>query len=96
LQVDKYLVFASSLEESQGMMSEERPDPPEEPHWATEWSSQRLTAEEKDVFEDVIADLYDWIALSIDSCSATVQDHCRALPPVIQKGSTASQPSNLV
>lgn len=77
-------------------MSDENPSPPEESHWATEWSSRRLTAEEKNVFEDLIADLYDWVALSVDSCYAAVQEHCRSLPPVIQKGSTSSYLSNLL
>ncbi|KAI0120980.1 hypothetical protein BJ170DRAFT_645821 [Xylariales sp. AK1849] len=60
------------------------PDPVEESHWTTDWSARGLTAEERDHFEDIVADLYDWLALSIDSCFAAVKQHCVSLPSGIQ------------
>jgi hypothetical protein len=71
-------------------MSIEPSEAPEESHWTTEWSAQSLTEEEMDAFEDVIADLYDWIVLSVDSCYAAVKRHCSSLPVCIKKGNWLS------
>jgi hypothetical protein len=54
--------------------------------WATDWSSQELTAPEKNDFENVIADLYDWIAQSDDSCEAGAKHQVENPPRTVTPG----------
>lgn len=54
---------------------------PESENWAADWSAIHLTAKEKDSFEDVIANLYDWIALSDESCYLEAKKQCDSLAP---------------
>ncbi|KAK9791658.1 hypothetical protein SCARD494_07447 [Seiridium cardinale] len=52
----------------------------EESHWTTDWSARELTPAECNDFENTIADLYDWVALSVDACEAVVKRQLNTPP----------------
>ncbi|KAI1866691.1 uncharacterized protein JN550_007544 [Neoarthrinium moseri] len=54
-------------------------------HWTTDWSARSLTPEEKDDFENLIADLYDWVVLSVDSCYDAVRENSATHPPSVDR-----------
>lgn len=57
----------------------------DEAHWATDWSAQELKPEEVNDFENVIADLYDWVVHS-DLDEATVKRQVSTMPASVIKG----------